>query len=333
MSQWLDEKYISIIGQQLGHFHRQSKTTYAFRCPFCGDSQKRQNKTRGYFFLHRLQYFYKCHNCNISMSLRSFLQRQYPDLHREYQLDVIRQDRPVLVTPNDDDVPTSSTTTDIHLPSIQSLDPGHQAFQYCANRRLPNAALTHLYFTDAWTEWIPQMGWTYKVPEDHGPRLVIPWYDASGNLLGAQVRRIDVTGKEGRYITFKNSDSVDKVYGLDRLNYYRPIYIVEGPLDSWFVPNTIASMDSDLLRTKDKHVPNHYTVCVWDNEPRNKEVVRHLHDAIRRGERVVIWPSSLQEKDINDMVLAGHDVEQIINAYTFQGLQAELEFSRWNRLK
>lgn len=337
MSQWLQEKYIALVGTQLGYFHKQSRTTYGFRCPFCGDSKKRVNKTRGYFFLHRGQYFYKCHNCNVSMSLRSFLRQRAPELFREYQLDVLRQERPVSapVAPVPVEAPMfgfGKSHPRITLPTIASLPDDHLAKQYCRERLLPEAALAHLYFTNEWTAWIAEMHWSYALPEDHAPRLILPWFNRDGHLLGAQARRLDATGSAARYVTLKQEGCEDKIYGWDRVDVYKPIYVVEGPLDSWFLPNAVASMDSDLLRLHDKYFQQHAGVYVWDNEPRNAAVSANLYRAIKANLPVVIWPASVKEKDLNDMAKAGYNTTTLVQQHTFRGLRAELEFLRWKRI-
>jgi len=337
MSQWLQEKYIALVGTQLGYFHRQSRTTYGFRCPFCGDSKRRANKTRGYFFLHRGQYFYKCHNCNISMSLRSFLRQQAPELFREYQLDVLRQERPL--TPLPAPQPPEATMFGfgkprhtMTLPSIASLPNDHDAVRYCRERALPDTALAQLYFTTEWTTWIREMQWSYALAEDHAPRLILPWYNRDQQLLGAQARRIDATGSAARYITLKHDNCEDKIYGWDRVDLYKLIYVVEGPLDSWFLPNAVASMDSDLLRLHDKYFHQRNAVYVWDNEPRNAVVSANLYRAVKANLPVVIWPEAVKEKDLNDMAKAGYNTLDLVQRHTFRGLRAELEFLRWKRI-
>jgi len=331
MSLWLEEKYISLVGANLAYFHKQSRNTYTFRCPFCGDSQKSANRTRGYFFLYGQKYFFKCHNCNASKSLRGFLRIQYPELYREYQLDVLRQERVVTesVAPPTPVIPVAPPVT---LPTIASLPADHEGALYCRGRGLPEASLSHLHFTSEWTVWMAELGWSYALPEDHGPRLILPWYDRQGGLLGAQARRIDATGSAGRYVTLKCDHEADKIYGWDRVDYHRLIYVVEGPLDSWFLPNAVASMDSDLLRIRDKYFAEHAAVYVWDNEPRNKAVVENLGAAIEQGLSVVIWPKTMAQKDLNDMSQAGYSVETLVRENTFRGLRAELEFSRWKLL-
>ena len=334
-SVWIDEKFVTLVGSQLPQFRKQSRTTWTVRCVFCGDSQRHKNKTRGYFFLYQQRYLFKCHNCGVSMSLKSFLFKVAPDLFREYQLDLLRQERPaesvsVPATPIVSVAPTTSTSA-VGLPTIASLPDDHAAKTYCQQRLLPEKALSHLYFTDEWTTWIAEMGWSYALPEDHAPRLILPWFDRAGQLQGAQARRIDASGKQGRYVTFKHDSTEEKIYGWDRVELHRPVYVVEGPLDSWFLPNAVAAMGSDLLRVHDRFLSTYHAVLVYDNEPRNPQITAQLQTAVKRGLRVVIWPQTVEDKDINDMVKSGLDPVALVQQHTYQGLRAELEYLRWKR--
>ena len=73
-------------------------------------------------------------------------------------------------------------------------------------------------------------------------------------------------------------------------------------------------------------------VYVYDNEPRSPEIVRRIETAISAKQTVVIWPSNISEKDINDMVLAGHDVQSVVELNTYEGLEAQLNFNKWKRI-
>lgn len=332
MSQWIDEKYIHLLSGQLSRFRKQGRHTYTFRCPLCGDSEKRKNKTRGYFFLHQQKYFFKCHNCNASQLFMVFLRERDEQLYREYQLELLRENNSQS-SPEPTTLPivTHDPHTNIQLPHIAELDDDHPAVHYCRNRRIPRDMWSRLFFTDRWASWIQSVELPYTFEEDSAPRLVIPWFDRQHNFLGAQCRRIDVTGSAGRYVTLKYEDCEDKIYGWERVDYHKPIYIVEGPIDSLFVPNAVASMDSDLLRIREKYFPTNRTVLVWDNEPRNLAVAKNVHVAVKAGFATVLWPSGLP-KDINDMVLAGYDPVSIIQQNTFQGLRAELEYVKWKKM-
>ena len=72
-------------------------------------------------------------------------------------------------------------------------------------------------------------------------------------------------------------------------------------------------------------------VFVYDNEPRNVQITSRVREHIANGESVVVWPSTIKEKDINDMYLAGHDVQSIIESNTYQGLTATLKLNDWQK--
>ena len=124
-------------------------------------------------------------------------------------------------------------------------------------------------------------------------------------------------------------DDAPKIYGLDEINDSEPIYIVEGPFDSTFIKNSVAMCGSDVDIGSFNWGDYIY---VYDNEPRNREIVNRISKTIDRGDKVVIWPNNIYEKDINDMVLAGHDVQSIVELNTYDGLEANLKFTTWKRI-
>ena len=124
-------------------------------------------------------------------------------------------------------------------------------------------------------------------------------------------------------------DEAPKLYGLDKIDKSKSIYIVEGPFDSTFVENAVAMCGSDVdIGSFD------WSDYIWvlDNEPRNREIVNRIAKLIDRGEKVVIWGNSIVEKDINDMVLAGHDVMSMIKLNTYAGLEAKVKFNTWKKV-
>ena len=74
---------------------------------------------------------------------------------------------------------------------------------------------------------------------------------------------------------------------------------------------------------------------MFDNEPRNREIVKNIEKAIEEDYSVVIWPSEIEEKDINDMIISGLtnvEVSDIIHRNTFSGLQAKTKLSHWKKI-
>jgi hypothetical protein len=128
-------------------------------------------------------------------------------------------------------------------------------------------------------------------------------------------------------------DSKPKLFGMESIDKTKRVYVVEGPIDSLFLSNcaAMAGSDADLTPLGD---PRNVTV-VYDNEPRNKEIVKKMHRAIDQGYRVCFWPEHIEQKDVNDMVnragLNGASIQAIIDQNTLSGLSAKMRLSTWSR--
>ena len=158
--------------------------------------------------------------------------------------------------------------------------------------------------------------------------MIIPFYDVDNEVFAIQGRAF---GKEQpKYITIKLQENKQKIYGLERVNFHKRLHIVEGPLDSLFIDNCIASAGADLIlpvETKD-------VVFVFDNEPRNKQIIDRMYKIIDNGYMIVIWPENVKEKDINEMIIKGKTKQQIqenIFDNTYSGLSALTNLNTYKR--
>jgi hypothetical protein len=86
-----------------------------------------------------------------------------------------------------------------------------------------------------------------------------------------------------------------------------------------------ADVDIDSFNFKD-------FVYVLDNEPRNKEICSRIEKLILRGEKIVIWPRSIDQKDINDMILTGLNVMDVLKSSVYKGLEATVKFNEWKKV-
>ena len=146
-------------------------------------------------------------------------------------------------------------------------------------------------------------------------------------MFGYQGRSLAPKAKI-RYITIMLDDSKTKIFGMDRVKQDEAIYVTEGPFDSMFLSNSIAMCGSDVnLSSSDYRL-----VYVFDNEPRNKQIVSKYSKAIDDGNRIVIWPTGIVNKDINDMIMAGHNVQDVVESNTYQGLEAKLKLTEWKKV-
>jgi hypothetical protein len=346
MSLWRDEKYLRLLGPSLERFTQKSAHHFNFRCPLCGDSETNKSKARGYIFPVQDALLYKCHNCGIALPLSALLKRQNRQLYNDYILERMKEDgkRSPAPAPERSPEPASvpvvrATPAEWPVYSLETLNHAHpdlhSVLGYARHvRKLPETAFSRLFATGQAKTWLEPLIGAEKASKVANlvPYLVQPLRLTDGEWYGAQLRNIE----RKEFYTFRWSHEPLKVFGLDHWKSDALTYIVEGPIDSLFLPNCLSPCGSDLLsgirllEDADILSPSTRRVYIWDNEPRNKEIVRHIRTAVKLGENVVIWPRSYP-KDINDCVRAGIDVNTVVPKRTFRGLTAELEFSAWLR--
>ena len=320
----IDSKYIGLVSSRLQKFKRVKADLYNFRCPICGDSQKHKNKARGYFYQVKVNTNYKCHNCGASLSFNNFLKQIDPTLHKQYTMEKFKEgytgkgfvvEEPKLEFKK----PVFKKTLDLPKASEVSV-----AKEYLEKRMIDPAKF---YFARKFQEWVNTKKQTFDNIYKDESRIVIPMYDTERNLIGFQGRSLGPNSV--KYITVMLIDDFPKIYGLDEIDHSKPIYITEGPFDSTFVENSVAMCGSDIdIRTFGW---SDY-IWIYDNEPRNREIVQRISKTISRGEKIVIWPEGILEKDINDMVLSGHNVQSIVESNVYSGLEANLKFNTWKRV-
>ena len=338
MSVYIDRKYLLQVSPKLSRFSQKKEDLYNFRCPLCGDSQKNKTKCRGYVFRKKNDYFYMCHNCGASLSFYNFLDKVSPDLVKEYALERYKDGETGTHNypkPTFDELktkPVFKTKTKINLESIESLPDKHFAKEYCKNRSIPEDKLKSLYYTSDFKKFVKEIGAEKKNLVDGDHRLVIPFYDKEGNLIALQGRALGES--KMRYITVKLQDENRKFFGIDNIDESEVIYVVEGPIDSLFLKNAVATADSNLTSIEDVYDKTK-VVLVFDNEPRNKEIVKIMEKAVDNHFSVVIWPEMITCKDINEMVLDGlepDDVQDIIEQNTYVNLRAKMELINWKKV-
>lgn len=327
---WIDIKYTNLLSNRLDQFKRKGETLFNFRCPICGDSERNKLKARGYIYGKNGKMFYRCHNCHASMTFRSFLETVNPDLYKEYVTETFAESghrRPTFVP----DIskfakPRFKKKGPLSkLKTISQLAHDHPVKKYVVKRQIPNFFHSQLFYAPKFFKFCNTVDKDrFKEDNDH-PRLIIPFFDQWQNVFGFQGRSF---GKvEPRYLTIM-IDEKPKVYGLDRVDFSKKNYILEGPIDSMFLPNAIAMAGSDL-NTQEFDFSN--SVFIFDNEPRSDVIVKKIEQVLSQGHDVFVWPKNIEYKDINDCVLAGIAIEDIISTRTFSGLAGQMALNEWKR--
>lgn len=335
MSVFIDKKYLLFVSSRLPQFKQKSPDLYNFRCTFCGDSKKNKLKARGYVYRRKSDMFYTCHNCGLSTSFGKFLKTVDPTLYQEYQLERYKNESSGNTKQPDFSLAKTKPVfhKTINLPSIDSLSENHPAKIFLSKRKIPSEKNKNIFYAQDFAAFIDEI-----LPENdknlqkNDERIVIPFYDEKNILQGVQGRTI--SNSSIRYITITLGEESKKVYGLNTVDLSKKIYVVEGPLDSLFLQNSIAVMDASLYRVMPL-VGSYDYVFIWDNEPRNKEIVKHMKKAIDMDCNVCVWPNNIESKDINDMILDGYspsEIQSIIDRNTFSDLRAKLEYEQWKKI-
>ena len=328
---YIDQKYLLLLSSQLKQFKKKNDGLYNFRCPYCGDSKKSETKARGFMFRKENSMIYKCHNCGVGASFKNFVKHVDSKIYNEYILerykkkevepDISQFRKPKFLL---GDSPLKS------LIKVSTLEHNHPVKKFLENRQIPSHSHHELFLAPKFFEWVNTLvpNKFSSLDGDH-PRLVIPFFDERDKMFAFQGRAF---GKENpKYITIVLDSDRDKIYGLNNVDWNKKVYVVEGPIDSLFLDNCIATAQSDLRVSKKDSV-----ILIPDNEPRNKEIVKQIERFISDGYSVVLWPEYVKEKDINDMILSGKsksEIQKIINENVYSGIKAKTQFVFWKKVE
>ena len=318
----IDSKFVNLIAVRLEKFKKVKPGLYNFRCPVCGDSKKNKSKTRGYLYSVKSDVNFRCHNCGSSMTFNNFLKKIDPVIHRQYIMERFKGGLTGRATTVEDPKfefkrPVFKRKINLPLCSENKL-----ASEYLKNRKLnPDK----FYYSEDFSAFIKSFDLDYDGLYKER-RIIIPLY-YENKLIGFQGRALD--SKSIKYITIMLNDDSPKIYGIDQVQKDQNVFVTEGPFDSTFIRNSVAMCGADAdVRRWGVNNP----VWIYDNEPRSREIVNRIRKTIESGDPVVIWPSNIVEKDINDMVLSGHDVQTMVESNIYSGLEALVKFNTWKKI-
>lgn len=330
-------QYLNLLAPKLERFTKKKKNLWNFRCPICHDSQYDKRKARAYVIDKKGKLFFYCHNCQRSMKFPDFLKTMDEELFSKYLLEKFgNSSRQTEVEYEYNVSEKIQRISNIHYylsfleGPISELSENHRAKEFVHFRQIPQSYWNSLYFTSNYKRFINNFASEKFYNENDGARIVIPFFDEENNLIAFQGRGLD--DQPVKYLTYKFDEDNPKIFGLNTVDKTKRVYIVEGPIDSMFLPNSVAAAGADLnnLNFSD-------AVYVFDNEPRNRQIVKQMNKMIEQGEKVFIPPNWLKEKDINDWAKTlGENnltkIKETIDNYTFSGMRAKLQLTEWKRI-
>jgi hypothetical protein len=339
---FIDAKYAQILGSRLRNFKQKKDYLWNYSCPVCGDSSKNKLKARGYIYRAQSDLFVKCHNCGYGTNIGNLIKYVDPILYDQYVLERYtsgatkhnaHKDISVFVP---ETKPIELLEDDILSPlkRLDMLDEDHPAVQYLIKRQIPEDKWHLLYFSPKFKAFTNTVTPKFVEPiVDEHPRMIIPYFTNAGKCFAFQARAYG--NEEPKYYTIKVDETQEKIYGLERIDYGKRILVVEGPIDSLFLPNAVAVSGASFDTPTIRQLLTNATI-VMDNEPRNKDIVKQLEKYIELGYSVCMFPDFIRQKDINEMILDGKmtadEITNLINTNTYSGMEAKLKFSTWRKL-
>jgi len=339
---FIDVKYTNLLGSRLRNFKQKNDYVWNYSCPVCGDSSKNKLKARGYIYRAKQDLFCKCHNCGHSTNIGNLIKYVDTHLYDEYVLERYKAGATkhnshkdvATIIPEPKKVELLEDDILSPLKRLDTLDVSHPAVKYLLERKIPRDKWHLLYFAPKFKKFTNSVTPKFVEPiVDEHPRMIIPFFTRAGKCFAYQARAYG--DEEPKYYTIKVDETEEKIYGLDRVDFGKRIYVVEGPIDSLFLPNAIAVSGSSFDTPTIRQILTNATI-VMDNEPRNKDIVKQLEKYIELGYSVCMLPSSIMQKDINDMILHGgmtpDEIIELINTNTYSGMEAKLNFSKWRKM-
>jgi hypothetical protein len=334
MSYFIDTKYLNLISHRLPLFKKKKNDLWNCRCIVCGDSHNNKNKARGYFYRKQNNLFYKCHNCMASQHFGTFLKNIDNNLYQHYVFEryASGENGPKAHTKAEEFVyqygKTEIKTNPLDKIAVQlsALPDDNEAVQYCLMRKIPRDKFNTLYYIPSVKD-VVKIAPQYTNIKTEEPRLLLPFYNETGELTGVTLRAL--RGEQLRYIMIKMKEDNPLIFGINNVNKEIPITVVEGPIDSLFLHNSIAVAGTGFGKIENLGLKKELITLVFDNQPRNTDVCRLVEKYIKMNYKVFIWPCGVREKDVNEYVMNHDDIQSILREYTYDGLMAQLKFTEW----
>lgn len=330
---FLQVKYAKMYSPRLKLFTVKNNNPFRAecRCPQCGDSQKSATKKRFNLYTDAKtnQLKCQCFNCGYFATFEGFLKSHDELLYKQLLVERFSFETPQT---SQGPVATTKSTTKAWEEVVRPVAIVDRARDYLNRRQIPRDKWGRLFYTNnlkhSYYDLCKALGTDVdpekRIAEIEG--IFFPFLDRQGALCFSATRNMD-SSSDLRYVTIEFQPSY-KLFGLDTIDESKKVYVTEGPMDSLFLDNCVAVGDASLNKAE-QVLAKDKLVLVPDNEPRHPVQTKVVKKMIDKGFEIVLFPDWVEQKDLNDMVRAGHDVKHLVECYSYQGLRAQLEFAKW----
>ena len=311
-----DSVYDQVIHELYGTQNLKEKSDhYEFVCPICGD-MKFPNKRKAWIYKDSWKYI--CFKCPCSMPFAQYLKQTDRETYSRLiysafgvnpgerkKREEVKEERPIL--------PVNSPFKEGELIPITANHPLARAgLAECKSRRIRPEVFEKWYVClegdqfknrDANGHYIIDPNTGRPTGNEYKNRIIMPFYRFGGKWTQFDARAIDPNNPM-RYMNLKNVRR--EAYNIDFIRFDQPFYVLEGTIDSTFIPNAIGIGGVqhlwEILMDNPKIAENkERCVFIWDNDQAGRD---GRTATCRDGYKWFDW-DGIMEKDVNGEVLHG----------------------------
>ena len=323
---------LEILYLPLQGLTKKSDSIYIARCPICGDSKKDISKKRFYILFSRKQTY--CQNCHYNNSIHGFIKENYPDVYKQYWKENFAKKR--VAPPKIPKVPKEILNRQEGMKKTKRIL--KKAKPYGLTDKLPEHIIKYLegrcldpkrfMFMERYVGFVKDYQ-EEAIPLFSDPRIVIPYIKKSNRELYAMQGRATKEGQKPKYLTVKFTEDMGKIYNIYNIDPDKTVYVLEGPIDSMFLPNAVALSGANISDSILKEFKKFKDVVfIFDSDfVYNPDIRAIIKKVISYGYGIYIPSKKLSiHKDINDIVIdAGIKDKELVSEIenrTFKGIVA-----------
>jgi len=270
---------------------------FNFRCNVCGDSKKSKHKKRAYILKRKNPWMFYCHNGCKPMTVLNWIKVYFPIHFKDYYRELLRSSSeiikplPIIKNPIVKKNNEEKEQTKFFIPIKKGItSPFAKAVLTCIDRRIPE---------EVWSKWFVSIGGMYN------NRMIIPFFDDKGKIYYYQGRSL--YGQEPKYLSRKGEHN--SIYNYYLVDKSKPVPVLEGPIDSIFVENSIAITGVKIEDKRLKDFPHKRFLIDMDNT--TNDTKKKTMELLSKGEYVFCWKKFMKtfnipmkdKWDVNDICI------------------------------
>ena len=319
-------RYIVLAAERLGNCVI-SGYKINLRCNICGDGKSKRKK-RGYLVYDKKRnvIYYKCFNegdCECAgegnaWSGKKWLRHTAPDIYKAFRSEAL----------------VSNKTFEINLTEVSETS-AREEEEKNINAFLPIDRCSPEYFSAVKDFCLKRMIprkyiKTFLVAESgkYNGRLIIPFKDTSGNNYFQARTLFNQTPK---YLNFTGNRN-HAIFGINEVKSDKPVIVLEGPIDSMFVENSVATLGCSYSESVQEILNNFNSIYLFDNDKAGYSASKRM---LEKGRPVFLWKRYLQDNGINENV---KDINELViltrhkARFKFEELEKWFSASRFDEI-